>query len=414
MWRSSKAFLQAMQERNYRLGVVNGWFGAVGDTCLNAGIVLVPFASQLGAPYVVVGLIPALMGFGYTLPQLFVAGKVRTRAYKLPIYTGSAWVRTTAYLLLIASSVLFADRPQLLLGALLVTLGLSAFANGVAGLPFLTVVAKVVPAERRPAFFGVRQLYGGLLALLTGLFVRDMLASNVRFPYNYTIILSVGAVAFSVAYALFTRIHEPPDEETPEGPSGVRAELRALPGTLRNPTMRRFLVPRALLAFAGVADPFYAVYAIGVLGLPPSMLGVFLMVTTVVSPFSNLVWTRVAQTYGSRRVIRLATFIALLPPVLALSLPAGAGTWFALVFAASALAGPGINIGYTNYLLNFAPAHDRPRYIGVVNTTLGLLSFMPILGGGVADQVGFPVVFSLALTALGLSWFFVHKLSRTD
>ncbi|ACO47981.1 hypothetical protein [Deinococcus deserti] len=95
-----------MRNRNYRLGVINGWFGSIGDTCLNSGIVLAPLASQLGASNTLVGLIPALMSCGYSLPQLFVAGKVRERPLKLPIYKSSAWLRSSAFLLLVTASVL--------------------------------------------------------------------------------------------------------------------------------------------------------------------------------------------------------------------------------------------------------------------------------------------------------------------
>ncbi|RIH85130.1 Major Facilitator Superfamily protein [Calidithermus terrae] len=136
---------------------------------------------------------------------------------------------------------------------------------------------------------------------------------------------------------------------------------------LGNPDLRAFSLPRGLLALAGIADPFYAVYALKVLGVPGAMVGTFLMVLAAISPLSNVVWSRLVRRYGSRRVIRLATFIQVFTPLTALLMPHGAGMAYALVFVCASRAGPGIGLGYTNYMLNVAPAEERSRYPGAVN-----------------------------------------------
>lgn len=398
-------------DRNYRFGVLNGWLVFIGDGFLNASVVLAAFASRLGAPNAVIGLLPAIQAGGWMLPQILVAARIRERPYKLPVYRSAALVRTLSYVWMVASSAFLIDYPTVLLTAFIFGMIVNALASGVSGLPFLEVVSKTIPAERRAAFFGTRNLVGGVLAFLAGLVVRQILDSGLRFPYDYTLIFALATVVYTVGYALFGRLHEPPDP--PQPPSDLRAELRAIPVTLReDKDFRAFLGVRLLLAFASLGEPFYAVFALRQLGMPSSMVGVFLMVLAGAAPLSNIVWTRVAQRRGSRRIIRAASACALLAPLLALSLPASLPSAYLLVFAASSVAAQGFNLGHTNHLLNLAPQHARGRYIGTLNTIVGVALFAPVLGGVLADTLGYRSVFAVGAVLYGLAWWRSGQLRR--
>jgi len=50
-------------------------------------------------------------------------------------------------------------------------------------------------------------------------------------------------------------------------------------------------------------------------------------------------------------------------------------------------------------LLGIAPDEERASYIGLVNTVLGIVNFLPILSGAIIDWVGFELVF-FAVTGL--------------
>jgi len=398
-------------DRNYRLGVLNGWLVFVGDGFLNASVVLAAFVSKLGAPNVVIGLLPAIQQGGWMLPQILVAARVRQRPYKLPVYRAAATVRTLSYVWMIASSALLVNHPTWLLVSFIAGMIVNAVASGVGGLPFLEVVAKIVPSERRPAFFGLRNLVGGILAFLAGVVVREILASPLPFPYNYTLIFVLATIAFTGGYAVFGRVTEPPDP--PQEASGFRAELRAVPETIRtDASFRTFLGVRVMLAFASLAEPFYAVHALRTLGMPVSMLGVFLMTLGVAAPLSNIVWTRVAQRHGSRRIIRAAAVCALLAPVLAALVPGHAAWAYLLVFVAASVAAQGFNLGLTNHLLNIAPQGARSRYIGTLNTIVGVALFAPVAGGLLADAFGYRAVFAVSAVLYGVAWWLASRLRR--
>jgi predicted MFS family arabinose efflux permease len=345
------------------------------------------------------------------LPQILVAARIRSLPLKLPVYRAAATVRTLSYVWMVASSALLVDRPGLLLLSFILGMVVNALASGVSGLPFLEVVSKVIPSERRAAFFGLRNLVGGVLAFFAGLVVRQVLASPIPFPYNYTLIFAVATVAFTVGYAAFGRVVEPPDP--PQPPSDFRTELRAIPQTLRDdPDFRAFLGVRLLLAFASLAEPFYAVFALRELGMPTSMIGVFLMVLSGVAPLSNVLWTRVAQRRGSRRIIRMSAACAAVAPLIALSVPGSWTTAYLLVFALTSVAAQGFNLGHTNHLLNLAPPDRRGRYIGTLNTLVGVALFAPVLGGLLADTAGYRTVFVISAVLYAVAWWRCSKLRR--
>ena len=398
--------------RNERLGILNGWAVFTGDGFLNVSVVVSGFAARLGAPNWVIGLLPAIAAGGWMLPQLLVAARVRALPYKLPVYRSAAGLRAGAYVAMVLIAALLADRPALCLSLFVLAMLVNALASGISGLPFLEVVSKTVETGRRAHYFGTRNLYGGLLAFGAGLLVRWILGSGLAFPYDYALIFALGTVAYTFGYWVFGRIEEPPDP--PQEAQGLRGELLAIPETLRDPHFRAFLNVRLLLAGASMAEPFFAVYALRELNYPAATLGIFVMALTGAAPFSNVVWQRIAERKGSRRIIRYAAFFYALAPLYAGAVGLlGLGSWAYLgVFILTSEATQGFNLGHTNHLLNIAPAHARSRYIGTLNTLVGLALFTPVLGGLVADAAGYGPVFVLSAVFSAAAWWQCGRLRR--
>lgn len=148
----------SLLRRNTRLGVINGWLVFVGDGFFNVTVVVAGFASRLGASNAVIGLLPSIYLGGYMLPQLLVASKVSSLPYKLPVYRSAAGLRAGSYVSMVLISALLWQRPALCLGLFLLALSINALASGIAGLPFLEVVSKTIPAPKRAAFFALRNL----------------------------------------------------------------------------------------------------------------------------------------------------------------------------------------------------------------------------------------------------------------
>jgi hypothetical protein len=255
------------------------------------------------------------------------------------------------------------------------------------------VVAKTTPPEKRAALFSARNLVGGLLAFLAGFLVREVLALPLPFPLPYALLFALGALAFGLGWYLFGLTDEPE-----EAPNETRLDLKA---PLRRPEFRRYLRVRLLLGLAGMAEPFYAVYAVRVLGKREE-LGLYLAFYALAFTLSHLLWARRAER-GSKRVLLAGAFLGLL----AMALPSGA---FGLVFLLQGAYLAALGLATTTYLLNLAPPEERSASIGLANSIPGLFAFSTVVGGYLADRLGFPALFLLAALFYALALYAGRKL----
>jgi len=380
-----------LKDRNYRLAMLNGWFVLLGDAFFNGSIVLASFAAKLGAANWVIGLLPALLNAGSMVPQVFIAPYVARLPVKVTLYRQMALLRIGSLGIVALGGFFLGHWPDLLLWVFVVGLALNGFFTGFSSLPFWEAIGKTIPMERRSGLFSARNLVGGVLAFGAGFLVRLVLELPLAFPYPYAILFTLGTLAFAYGWHLFGQIDEPPDKE-------IRTERISLGLPFRDFYFRRFLRVRILLVVASMVEPFYVAYAVRVLG-HKSEVGTYLMVYTLFSVLSNLLWVQISRHYGSRSLILIGAALGAATPILALLLPK---TLFWIVFALQGAYLAAIGVGTSTYLVNLAPTDARSSYIGLSNTIVGLLAFSPVLGGLLADRVGY--VGPMAVAAICYAW----------
>jgi MFS family permease len=403
---------RAVARRNYRLGVANGVLFALGESLSSAGLVLALLVRQLGGSLALVGLLPSLQSGGFLLPQLLVGSRLQSWPYKLPLYRRAALARIAAFVAVIGA-IFAAGVVSHTVSLWLIVICYSVYnlGGGTSTLAFQDVVAKVIPPRRRGSFFGTRQLLGGLLTFaIAGPLVRWLLgeSSPLAFPQNFGALCTLALVAIAIGLMSFALVEEPPQAHVGP-PMRLGDVLRRAPVILRsNRNYRWFIVSRMLTRVGQIAEPFYLVYATEALGLPASVAGVFLAVRAITGALSNLVWGRVSDRRGNRQLVLLSGVLVICPPALALAGPAlaaalglGQGGLLAamgLVFLVGGAASDGNQLAGSTYLLEIAPEDERPTYIGLANTTLGIVTFLPVLGGYLVTYAGYGGTFALGMT----------------
>ncbi|MGL4610369.1 MAG: MFS transporter [Trueperaceae bacterium] len=381
--------------RNFWYGVFNGILINVSETFFSSGLVLAPFLAALGASPIVIGLVPALRVGGWFLPQLLVAQRLASEPYKLPSYRRIAWVRGLAFFLLSVATFVIPNY-QVLVVTIIVLLTVVAFSGGVSGVAFTDVTAKIVPHSRLGTFWVLRNAGGGLLALGGGLLLRWVLSSEIPFPYNFGILLTIGTALAAVAYWIFGLIDEPPGK--PSTKASLGQTIKNIPQLLReHSSFRRYLRVRSLVLIALLADPFYAIYAQQRLRAPESELGTFIIVTTLASIIANFAFRRPANQGRNVLVLQIGMGFLVLASLLALFAPSW--QWINAVLVASATGQAAVNISVWNLLFAVAPDAERAMYTGVTNTLMALPSFAPILAGVIVTFLGYPGIFIVALTS---------------
>lgn len=398
--------------RNFILGIINGGVFGFVDSVVSPYLVVSVFVNALGAPNILVGLLPALYNGGWYLPQFLISHRLQRLPRKLGVYISAALVRIACWIAITACTFFLAGRnPPLLLALFFFFYSIYCFAAGFSGTPFMDIVAKTIPVLRRGAYFGGRDLLGALMSIGAGLIIARFLdpATAPEFPLNFGLLFLVATIAVIIGLVAFSLIIEPAEASAAKAIS-FRDQLgvarRLLDG---NYMYRRFLFTRIMLAISDIATPFYAIYATTVLHIPAETLGVYVGIGTISSLIANPIWSRISDRHGNRIVIVGAASCVLILPILALVfgfLPdsTSLGLPFGILYLVSGIARPAANISYPSYLLEISPAAERSLYIGFTNTILGVATFIPVVGGVLLDLFGFRAVFFIASAISLTAW----------
>ncbi len=399
--------------RSFALGVFNGTAFRLAETLIDPPLVLTWFVSQLTPSNLLAGLVAPLGNAGWFLPQIFFSARIQRMERKMPSYILTAIARAISWLLL-AAAVWMVDDPQVLLLTFFVLYAVARLSAGPAGLAFFDVVAKTIPARRRGSFFGWRQLLGGLLGLGGGWIVKTVLNHPaLPFPDGHALLFALYCAAMVPGLLAFIAIREPPGAATNAVVTLGEQLQRAGQLVRANRVYRRHLSGRMALVLAGVALPFYGIYAKNVLGAPDGMVGVYLATRIGAQLLLNLVWGRLSDRRGNRLVMQLLSLGSGMTALLALALVALVelahlqGAWLPYLalplFFLDGATRPAQILAGSNFLLELVPDTERTIYIGLSNTVMGIVVLISGLGGLVVDLFGFAVLFaaSLALYLVG-------------
>ena len=419
--RSDRATLDPARRRDYRLGVLNGALFGLAETLTDPALVLVAFVAALGGSPLLVGLAAPLRNAGWYLPQLLISGRTQSAPRKLPIYARVAVLRLGCWGAIAAAPILLGRLPAGgVLAIFFIAFLVAESAAGVAGLPFLEVVSKVIPADRRGEFFGWRLTLAGAAGVVAGWLVHVLLREGgpIGIPLNYGAIFFLAFIAYVVAMVSFFRVGEPADPHPVVGIT-LREQLHSARGLwAADSNLRRFLFLRLALILTGAAVPFYTLFAQRELGLPVEEIGVYITVYTGASLLANLVLGRLSRRLGDRRIMRLSVWASLLMTLIVIALAwrtsETAMPWLSagmiVVYGFLGLREAGIGIAGMSMLLSLAGERRRSLYLGLANSIMGLGLLASAASGVIVQWAGSLTLFVVAALGSAAALVFVERI----
>jgi MFS family permease len=387
-------------------------FFGIGLTFAGTATTLPAFASRLTDNPILIGLVGVLWSGGWTLPQIFAANYLSPMKRKMPLMLLLCWVSRPVFAVFALFVFLSrASPPGLTLGLLYLTAFLFVFVDSIVGVAWFDMLGKALQPRERGRLLGVGQTASGLLSVGAGFVIQAVLASVLLpFPFNYAVIFLLADAAFLISLGGLHLIKEP-IEPVAEKRVPMANYFPQLVHLLR--TDKPFLrvnIARLLVAFTAIASPFLAVYGIRNLGLPEETVGVFAIAQTFGSALAGLLLGWLADRSGAHTVIRIVGGLYLLVPICAFgaSLVTGMAAAQTVILAGSfffmGMGDGGIMLGFLNYVLEIAPAEQRPVYIGLTNTIIGIIILYPFLGGWIAGMAGYQTVFVVVMIGIMAGW----------
>ncbi len=390
--------------RNFWLGVINGTLFTGGMAFSEPGTILPVFVSLFTGSSILIGLTGTLVTAGWLLPQVAVARYVENMPRKMRLWKIAALFRLSSWLCL-TGSVLWADRidHKLYLAVFFGSLASCAILGSLNGITFMDIVGKTIPPDKRGRYFGYRMFFSGVVAALAGIVVAIVLGNAQRFPFpkNYFVLFFLTFVFTLSAVAVFLFVVEPDGRFSPnlEGGSEHLHQVRRVLSEDRN--FRTFLHVMIFAHTSSLSLPFYIIYATRVLHAPTDWVGLFVTIEMLATTVSNLAWGYVGDKRGYRGLTRVSTLMSIMAPVVALLSPNY--HVFSFVFALKGSGAAGILLCRNNYPLEIAPIARRPTYVGILNSFVGFVLLLSVVGGVIIDRFSFPALFATTTFLMSIS-----------
>jgi len=396
---------------NYVVNVADGAFFGLALGFASFVTIIPLFVSTLTRSPILIGLIPAIHTVGWQLPQVFIANRVsRQSRYKPMLLIISTQERLPFLGLALVAFISPRIGPQ---AALLLTFFLliwQALGGGFTATPWQSMIAKIMPPDRRGTFYGIQSAAANLLA--TGSAVAaGYILTRVDSPLDFSVCFLLASIAMLLSWLALSGTREPATPLTTLPDSSLAFSRRLAAILKRDNNFRWFLAVRMLSQFGMLGFSFYTVYAVTVLGMSELTVGVMTAVLLGVQIIANPLMGWLGDRYSHRLVMLSGLLAASLSGLLAWYAPHP--NWFYLVFFLAGIANVAVwTIGLA-MVLEFGTEPERPAYIGLANTLIAPATILaPLLGGVLAELGGYPAAF-IATSVGGLfAAFLLYRLVR--
>ncbi|MDF1671793.1 MAG: MFS transporter [Roseovarius sp.] len=392
-----------------------------GSAAIDSATIMSALVYQLTGSPIAVGMVTAILRFGWLFPQLIVGFLAQRGGSSMRYYVVGAFGRASCMALL-ALVLAFGTGISTLTLSILVLMIWTAysFISGIVAVPYNDIVARSVPSELRSRLLATRFFGGGVLALGV-VAIADRLASTLAFPLSYAAIIAMASVLMLFSSVIFTAMGEPEttSETLPkptflqyikDGGAVFRTDLK----------FRKFVYAQWCGGAVLMAMPFYVVQA-DANGIDLADVALLLGAQTAGALISNVLWGWWGDHFGKASLLKGIAVARIFPPVVILLLAFNGyfndGQMFyvfiGIFFILGALAN-GLTIAVIGFLMEISPDNMRPSYSGYFNAITAPAFLLPLLAGIVATVFGLTLVFVISMIAAILQTFFLVRVETNQ
>jgi MFS family permease len=390
-------------EKNIRVHLkhnltVNLWDGSLFGVALgfaSFGTILPLFVASLTDSAILIGLVPAIHAVGWQFPQLFTASHVsRLRRYKrnvlmMTIHERVPFLGFAVIALLIP---VIGTKASLILTFIFLTW--QGLGGGFTANSWTSMISKIIPPESRGTFFGVQAGLANLFISFSAVGAGYLL-DYLDWPRDFAACFFIASIFFGLSWGALALTREPEDTEKviPEEKSHFWDDSKKI--LRRDKNFNWFLSARFLSQFATMGFSFYIIYALREFAMDEVTAGYLTATLTVSQTIANASMGWLGDRWGHRTMLLLGAFTGLISCVLAWN--ATSIAWFYPMFALAGFTYVSIWTSGLVMTVDFGTETERPIYIGLAQTlTAPATIIAPLLGGWIADTVGFIPTFSIS------------------
>jgi MFS family permease len=411
---TQEAEYEAAIQRNFRwnfaVNLADGALFWLGLSFAAPSTIMPLYVSHLTDSRLLIGLISAITGAGWYLPQLLMANYVERMPVKKKLVIGvGLFSERLPFIVMAASVFLFAARdPKLALGLFFLTLTWHTIGAGVVAISWQDMLAKVIPVNYRGRLLGLANALGAA-AGIAGAAAAAVILARYPFPTNFAVCISLLAIFVLGSWFALSLTREPPLQSNKPAIS-LREYLLRLPAVLRSDrNFAAYLLSRVAAVFGRMAIGFVTVYAVQRWDLSDAQAGFYTTLLLVGEAVAYVGVGALADRRGHKVVQETSLVLSALSMAIAVLAPSP--TWIYAVFAAIGALTAADVVSTIGIAMEFGTPEERPTYLGLANTIPGLPSAVaPLLGGWIASRTNYAVLFVTALLLSAVAWAILHWL----
>ncbi|WP_424961328.1 MFS transporter [Ekhidna sp.] len=398
---------------NFLLNGLNGFCTKLAEQIASPTLIIPYVFSILGVPSFYSGLLVPVKNTGSLLPQLIVSAKIRAFRYRKYFWAAAGFFQGMMLLLM---GLVFINFKAGVVGILVVfLLLLFSMASGVGSISFKDVMGKTIPKGKRGQLLSFRATGGGVLTMLAGIVLYLFIGKDSSID-SFVMLFIVAGVLWITSAVLFALINEEPGA-TSGGRTPVEEAKKGWQLIQQDDNFRNFLITRALLLSIPLVQPFFILYATQKMDVELSGLGFFVIAAGVSNTISSPFWGRFSDK-SSKKVMMVSAAFALLISGYVIAFGFLPDTWqniyaFGPVFFLIIIAYSGARMARKTYLVDYAPSDERPLYVSVANTFMGVMTLLSGVLSVVAGFFGIKVMIASLMLLMFLAILFGSKLKET-
>src|SRR5512138_2386914 len=397
---------------NVTVNLLDGGFFGLALGFASFGTILPLFVASMTNSATLIGLVPAIHGTGWLLPQLFTASYTsRLRRYKRNVLLMTIHERVPFLGLALVAFLLpkIGLQAGLIITFLLLTW--QGLGGGFTANSWTSMISKIIPPESRGTFFGVQGAVANLF--ISGAAVGAGYILNRSNPsLGFMTCFLIACVFFTLSWSSLALTREPADHEKVIEANPAPFWRGAAEILKRDRNFSWFLTSRILSQFATMGFAFYIVYALRRFHMDAVTAGYFTATLTIAQTVANAGMGWLGDRVGHRLMLIIGAASALLSSALAWFAPSL--TWFFPIFVLTGFTNVSIWTNGMTMTVDFSGEEERPFYIGLAQTLTAPATIVaPLIGGWIADTQGFVSTFGwstlLSVVMLGILVFLVKE-----
>lgn len=390
----------------------NFWILVIYQVILRAGwifktesVVMPHAADALDSTGLARSWLPLLNRLGQSVPPVLAARRIKNLPKKQRAFMATTAAMTLCFLGM-TSLWLIPGLTQHGFAPVIFLALYALFFSAIGGnqLAYNTIQGKLIQANRRGRLLTIADFVGASAAVVcAATLLLQWLHDDGA---DYAAIFGFTTALFAAASIMSWLLTELPDDHY-EASRGVSHVFQAAWRTLaEDANFRRLAIVSALFSTTLVLFPHYQALAKTKLDLGTTWLVWWVVAQNVGTALFSLITGPIADGYGNRLALRVATLLIVAGPLtalIAIHWPEIGKTAFPLVFLFVGLT-PVAQKMFNNYTLEITQTEHHPRYLSTLSLSMAFPILFSPLVSPLIDLIGFEMVYLSVVGLLVLGW----------